>query len=147
MRAPAAFSLLEVLLVLVILGILGSMAYPGYANYLLQARRAEGHMALLHRMQDEERYFTDRHRYLAFGADAGGAEGMRWWSGRDAPHSAYELRAKACPGAELADCVVIEAVPGTERVDPAFRDPACGILSLNSVGVRGASGPAARCWP
>ncbi|HZX27971.1 MAG TPA: type IV pilin protein [Telluria sp.] len=149
MRRKAAFSLLEVLLVLVIVGVLGSMAYPSYAAYLLKTRRAEGQMALLHRMQDEERYFTDHHRYLAFGADAGGgdAQAMVWWSGADAQHSAYELRGKACPGAVIAECIVIEAAPGTERVNAAYRDPECGTLSLNSVGVRTASGPAGRCWP
>jgi type IV pilus assembly protein PilE len=148
----AGFTLLEVLIVLAILSILAAIAYPNYAGYITRARRAEGMVALIETMQKQERHRAQHHRYRAFTAEEAesGSSGFKWWSGRDAASSAYELDARACAGEDIADCVEVRARPGTGRVDTHFRDPDCGDLTLDSVGRQGAQGTAlggARCWP
>lgn len=141
------FSLIEVLIVLAVVGILGSLAWPTYAGYIVRTRRTEGQVALIDAMQKQERYHASHNTYLAFAADDPGPAGFAWWSGAAAAASAYELDAHACPERDIADCVELRARPGTARVDARFRDPDCGVLTLDSIGRQGATGAAPRCWP
>ncbi|MBB3224133.1 type IV pilin protein [Pseudoduganella umbonata] len=136
------------MVVLAIAGLLGAMAYPGYRQHVIRAKRIEGQVALLALMQQQERYFTQHNRYVAFGAAAGtaGTQQFRWWSGSSAAASAYEIEGKACDGEDIADCVQLVATPGTARVDRTYRDPSCERLILTSTGVHLATGPATRCW-
>ena len=148
-RRARAFTLLEVLVVLAIVGILTAIALPAYSNYITQARRVEGQVALLLLMQQQERYFSQNNTYIAFSADANepAARRFQWWSGNAAPTSAYELTGQPCEGQPIAACIELRATPGTLKVDRHFRDSACGVLSLGSDGVHRASGGAAHCWP
>ena len=145
----AGFTLAEVLVVVAIVAILAMVSYPSYAGYLTRTRRMEGQIALLEAIAQQERFYTSHNTYIAFGSDSQDPEEKRfkWWSGTSARHSAYELRARACPGQELAQCVEVRAMPGTDKVDVGFRDADCATLTLNSAGERMASGPLERCWP
>jgi len=133
------------MIVLAIIGILGACAYPTYAGFIVRTRRTEGEAALIEAMQKQERYRLQHNTYVAYSAAEPGSAGFPLWSGATAAASAYELDARACPGAGLADCVEVRARPGTARVDARFRDPDCGVLTLDSNGRQGAEG--ARCWP
>jgi type IV pilus assembly protein PilE len=148
MLPQRGFSLIEMLIVLAILSILGAAAYPSYTGYIVRTKRTEGQLALIEAMQQQERYRLQHNSYAEFPSDDGdaAAQGFRWWSGATAGRSAYELDAHACPGQDIADCVQLRARPGTDRVDSHFRDPECGALTLDSVGVRAAQGQG-RCWP
>lgn len=149
MKRTAGFSLVEIMIVLAIVGILASIAYPGYAGYIARSRRIEGQMALLDILQQQERFYSLHNTYVEFSADSTdpAAQRFKWWSGGEASGSAYELRGEACPDRDISECIEVKAVPGTERVDTKFSDSECGTLSLNSIGQRGQSGRAARCWP
>ncbi|HZV65969.1 MAG TPA: type IV pilin protein [Telluria sp.] len=149
MRRHAGFTLVEVLVALAIVAILAAISYPSYAGYITKTRRIEGQVALLELMQQQERFYTRHNTYLAFSSDTADpqAAAFRWWSGGSASASAYELRGRACPGLTLAQCVEIEAMPGTAKVDANFKDRECGTLTLNSGGEHAASGSSARCWP
>lgn len=153
MRFSRGFTLVETMVVLVILSLLAALAYPGYGDYVTRTRRAEGQVALMNAMQQQEHHRALHHTYVAFSSEAPGA-GLPWWSGSSAAGSAYELDAEACPGSVLRDCVQIRARPGTAKVDTRFSDPECGTLTLASTGEQGASGSlgstgggARRCWP
>ena len=148
-RRLRAFTLLEVLVVLAIVGVLTAIALPAYSNYITQARRVEGQVALLLLMQQQERYFSQNNSYIAFSADADepAARRFQWWSGGSAATSAYELVGQACEGQPITACIELRATPGTLKVDRHFRDTGCGMLSLASDGVHKASGAAAHCWP
>jgi type IV pilus assembly protein PilE len=142
------FTLVELMVVLAVLGILAALAYPNYCQHVVRTRRTEAQVALQALMQQQERYFTQHNRYIAFGAAAAvpDAQRFRWWSGSSAATSAYEIEGKACDGEDIADCVQLVATPGTARVDSTFRDAQCERLILTSTGLHLASGPATRCW-
>jgi type IV pilus assembly protein PilE len=143
------FTLVELMIVLLILSVLGALAYPGYAGYIRKSRRIEGQMALLDTLQQEERYYSQHNRYRAFSAEAppDGIGTLRWWSGRSAAASAYEIDAHACPGQAIDACIEVRAQPGTGQVDAGFRDPECGTLTRDSTGRQTSSGTLDRCWP
>lgn len=145
----AGFSLVEIMIVLAIVAILASVAYPGYASYITRSRRIEGQLALMDILQQQERFYSLHNTYIAFSADSTDADARRfkWWSGSEASGSAYELRGDACSGRAIDECIEVRALPGTVRVDTKFRDAECGTLSLNSIGQRGPSDAAVRCWP
>jgi type IV pilus assembly protein PilE len=149
MRRAAGFTLIEVMIVLCIVSILAAIAYPSYTSYMTRTRRVEGQIALIEAMQQQERFYTLHNRYSAFSAESSDPEERRfkWYSGGAASGSAYELRATACAGRDLVDCVQLRATPGSSRVDGRFRDAECGELTLNSAGEHAASGLSARCWP
>ena len=149
MRRSRAFTLIEVMVVLLIMAILATVAYPNYASYVIKARRIEGQIALLDTLQKQERYYFEHNSYLAFSAESSDADEKRfkWWSGSSAKNSAYELSGRACPGVSLRACIELQAIPGTGRVDPRFRDPDCETLTLGSTGEHRAGGKQSRCWP
>jgi type IV pilus assembly protein PilE len=141
------FTLVEMLVVLVILSILAAVAYPSYAGHITRTKRTEGQIALIEAMQQQERYHLQHNSYVEFSSGSGAeALGLRWWSGASAAASAYELDARACSGQDIADCVEVRARPGTGKVDTRFRDPECGALTLDSLGVHASQGTG-RCWP
>ena len=111
--------------------------------------RIDAQVALLELMQEQERHFSRHNSYLAFSADSQDEDARRfkWFSGRDAAGSAYELRGQACPGQTLQRCIELLALPGTARVDAHFKDPECETLSLTSDGQHRASGREQKCWP
>jgi type IV pilus assembly protein PilE len=151
-RAPAAipgFSLIELLAALAIMSLLLALAVPAYHGHVVRAKRVQGQAALLRLMQQQERYYSQNNRYLAFSSasPAPQAQAFPWWSGEGgAAGSAYEIEALACPGLSIGQCVLLRATPGTSKVDAQFQDADCGVLSLSSTGQRGSSGPASHCW-
>ncbi len=141
-------TLIELAVALAVAGIIAAVAYPSFQQHVIRTRRTEGQGALQALMGQQERYFTQNNRYIAFAPDATDPDALqfRWWSGTSAPNSAYEIEGKACDGEDIADCVQLVATPGTARVDRHFRDAACDTLILTSTGLRLASGPGPRCW-
>ncbi|WP_431477756.1 type IV pilin protein [Massilia eburnea] len=143
-RDCAGGSLLGMLAALVIIGILAGVAMPVWSEAVIRMRRSEAQAALQELMQQQERHFTRFNSYVAFSANTAGD--YRWWSGRTAGSSAYELEGKACDGQQIRDCIQLVATPGTSNVDNRFRDPQCERLILTSSGLHLATGPSRSCW-
>ncbi|WP_028104060.1 type IV pilin protein [Pseudoduganella violaceinigra] len=141
-------SLLGVLVAIAIAAALAAVAVPVWSGAVVRLRRSEAQATLQELMQQQERHFTRFNSYVAFSANnlAAAAGEFRWWSGRAAHSSAYELEGKACDGQEIRDCIQLVATPGTLNVDSSFKDPQCERLILTSSGLHLATGPAQNCW-
>ena len=131
LRCGRGFTLIELMITVAIVGILAAIAYPSYQDSILKGRRAEGRTALLNLLQQQERYYTQTGTYLSFLLGATGTP-FRTTSG-DSSSFAYKLKADACTGLALTECVFLSAVP--ERTDTA-----AGTLTLNSAGVKYCTG-------
>ena len=143
-RPSAGGTLLGMLTTLIIIGILSAVAIPVWSEAVIRMRRSEAQAALQELMQQQERHFTRFNNYAAFSANT--VSDFRWWSGRNARSSAYELEGKACDGQQIRDCIQLVATPGTPNVDSRFRDPQCERLILTSSGLHLATGPSRSCW-
>jgi type IV pilus assembly protein PilE len=148
MRRIGGFTLIELMAVAAISAILAAVAYPAFELHVIRTRRTEAQSVLQELMQQQERYFSQHNRYIAFSADATDPEArlFRWFSGRSAATSAYEIAGRPCPEGDLAECIELVASPGTARVNTHFRDEECNQLTLRSTGAHLADGPVARCW-
>lgn len=140
------FSLIQILVALAVAGILAAIAFPSYKEASRKAKRAEGRAALLQLMLQEERFYSQRNSYIAFSAGSSGEDEkqFKWYSGNSPESSAYEIKAEACPGDKIRNCVRLVAMPGTANVNASFEDPVCGNLVLASTGEQDASTP--ECW-
>lgn len=138
------FSLIELLAVLALLAILMALALPSYQSSVRRAKRAEAWSAMMKTMHQQERHYSMHGRYAGFSAAK--AQGFIWYSGSTPENSAYEISATECDGYILKQCVLLTAEPGTARVQRGYSDKDCGTLTLNSAGIRTASGKGNLCW-
>lgn len=143
-----AFTLIEVLIVLAVIALLAAIAYPTYQASVRKTRRAEVRGVLMQLMQQQERYYSRNTRYIAFSSQSTDPEEkkFKWYSGDSASSSAYEIAATACDNDTIDNCVLLTAMPGTDKVNGAYKDPECGDLMLSSTGVKSVSGDATNCW-
>lgn len=139
------FTLIELMIVVAIVAILAAVAYPSYQDSITKAKRAEGRAALMEIMQQQERYYTQNNTYFAFTSTTADSK-FKWFSGDSAAASSYEIKAEACTGDTIVNCVMLTAMPGTANVNASYKDTACGNISLTSTGVKKASGTATNCW-
>ncbi len=147
-RLNSGFTLMELMIVVAIIGILASIAYPAYTDSILKGRRAEGRTALAELLQQQERFMTQTNSYCAFSNSAGSTTAVsgctsvpfKAFSGDNATKASYYLSADACPGATIADCVRVSAVP-------IKSDPEAGTLQMLSSGTKNCTGTnTAVCW-
>jgi len=130
-RRLAGFTLIEVMIVVVIIGILASIAYPSYDEYVKRGNRTEGQVFLSDAAARQERYYSQNNSYTADPANLG-------------------VRATSETGKYTL--TIEQAEKNTDGgysliATPSFIDAKCGDLTLNALGVRGASeGTAADCW-
>lgn len=138
------FTFIELLVVLALMTILVAFALPSYQSAVQRAKRAEAWTVMMKNMQQQERHYSVHGRYAEFSADE--PKGFLWYSGSTPQNSAYEISARECEGHTLKQCVMLVAQPGAAGVQHGYSDQDCGTLTLNSAGIRTASGEAAPCW-
>lgn len=129
-------TLMELMIVVLIAGILAAVGYPAYREYAIRAARSEGRGALLAAASRQEQFFLDNKAY---------ADGLTDLAlPVNTEHDKYQITVDAetadCP---IVSCYALTATPLGRQLD----DTACGNLTLNSKGTRGATGDEpARCW-
>ncbi|WP_295886794.1 type IV pilin protein [uncultured Thiohalocapsa sp.] len=145
MRAAAGVTLVELLVVVAIVGILAAVAYPSYQTQMTQSWRTQAIACLEEMAQGMERRFTGAMSYAGTAPppNACALDGDPTWAVLDEDLARrYQFGFAADPD---ADSYTLQAVPINRQ---ATADAACGTLSLDQAGRRGASGgaPVARCW-
>lgn len=139
MNASKGFTLLELMIVVVVVAILAAIAIPNYQSYMVRTRRATAAVCLLEIAQSMERFYTVNLNYK-----------------KDKNGNAFALQSSSCQ-TDLAGYYVFNANPDTRAYTlsaapqgaQASKDPAaCGTLTLNQTGKKGAGSGAdvSTCW-
>lgn len=133
------FTLIELMIVVAVIGILAAVAYPMYTDQIRKGKRAEARAGLANLLQQQERYFTQRNTYLAFGAGAAtSGTPFKDYSGSGTKaQSSHLLGAQACPPAnpgdpppDIRDCIEVFAQPQSG----VFSDPELTLIAWDSQG-------------
>jgi len=69
-RRPHGFTLIELMITVAIIAILGAVAFPSYMESVRKSKRAEGRVAMMEVLQQQERYMTQNNTYLPFASSA-----------------------------------------------------------------------------
>jgi type IV pilus assembly protein PilE len=139
------FTLIELVVAVCIVAILLTLSLPSYQRQLRNTRRSLGAAELLQVMMRQEQYFVDHKRYVDTLTDLG------------LPGSPYAIDAQGNAVSALArdriylielapyqDTYTLHAIPQLSQA----MDRLCGTLSLDSMGIKRATGGSAtrECW-
>jgi type IV pilus assembly protein PilE len=144
LRLQRGITLMELMVVMAIIGILSAIAIPTYMQYTIRTHRAAARACLSEAAQFMERFYTTHQSYL----DEDGNPpvlGLGCQSGSGL-NERYTIALADDPATTQRTYTVV-ATPIDAQAD---RDTACGELSLNEVGTRGAgdgsAAALAKCW-
>ena len=147
-RHAKGFTLIEVMITVAIIGILAAVALPSYTSYIARARRADARTQLLQAAQFMQRYYAANDSYATDRGNvgvlatppAGMPENLRK-SPADGT-ALYQLNtaitgADSYAGTVSVSDYTLTMAPISGR---AAASDACGMFTINSVGVKGIAG-------
>lgn len=145
------FTLIELMAVVLIIGILAAIAYPSYEQYVRQARRTDGHGALLHTAGQLEKFYSQCGQYTTAITTGSISACSGLGMSATSPDRHYSLTVTTGNvGTVSAQTYTLTAAPRTTPTpaSPQVNDTECGSLTLTNAGVKGRSGtgPMSRCW-
>lgn len=143
----SGFTLIELMVVVVIISILAMIAYPSYMRTVAKSHRRAAQACLVNYAQYMERFYTANMRYDKSADETEDNElpefdcASEQNTGKDYE---YEIRA-------VARATYILGASPKENSAQAERDAACGTLTINQAGTRGAAGSTEaavveKCW-
>ena len=138
-------TLIELMIVVVIVAIIAGFAYPSYVQYVADSKRTAATATLLQIADRQQQFFMDNKAYAADLTDLGFAanplvvadDGTA--SNAANADSVYTIALSNV----AATTYTITATPLHSQVS---RDAACGSMTLDQAGTRGATGGADDCW-
>ena len=65
MKRNSGFTLVELMIVILMIAILAAIAVPAYGRYSRQAKRQDAQAEMFKIQQDEEQYYSLKHKYFA----------------------------------------------------------------------------------
>jgi type IV pilus assembly protein PilE len=138
-RSMGGFTLMELMITVAVVAILAIIAYPTYMDTVRKSRRSDAKTALSDAASRLEQYYMDNKTYTqtvtALGYSASPAP---------SPEGYYNVSVvDPTAGCPIATCYALKADPQGAQAS----DTRCATLTLNSPGVKGATGPdGANCW-
>jgi len=143
-KRQAGVTLIELVIAICIMAILFTLTLPAYLRQLQDTRRSLGGAALLEVVMRQEQFFLDHKRYaeslteLSYPAHSYAIDAYGGVVSGQADNRIYLI--------ELATRANAYTVIATPQLDQAA-DQSCGTLSLESNGVKHATGKGDRsCW-
>ena len=64
MKRNSGFTLVELMIVILMIAILAAIAVPAYGRYSRQAKRQDAQTEMFKIQQDEEQYYSLKHKYF-----------------------------------------------------------------------------------
>lgn len=132
------FTLIEILIVIAIVGILAAIAIPSYTQYMTQTRRLDAKAFLQEVAGEQVRFFSDNNRFATTMTELGYGEEDT----QDSPDGHYTISiANLVPTSFTLTATVVST--GQQA-----NDDKCGNLTLDSTGLKGATGTLGvdGCW-
>lgn len=130
MRNSKGFSLIELMITVAVIGILASVAVPAYSDYVRRGARSEAQAHMMDIAGRQGQYLVDSRAY----ADSVAELSMTTPASVSAKYTIALATGAAPPS------FTITATPKGDQAKDK-----CGTLTLDSVGVKGASGTGT-CW-
>ena len=135
-RAAKGFTLIELMVTVAIVAILAAVAYPSYVRYVVRGNRSAAESFMLEVASRQERYLVDARQYAP-----------------DLATLSMAMPATVSPNYNVTVTNVTTTPPGyVVQAAPIgvqqTNDANCGTLTIDSTGVKGASGSGgvASCW-
>lgn len=113
MKQDRGFTLIELLVTVAIIGILVAFVIPSYQDNMLKSRRSDGISYLFQVMEMQERYFTNNLSYVTDLTLLGFGSGTNI----ESEESYYQVKASACDGLDISECVLLTATGINEQAE------------------------------
>jgi len=138
----AGVTLLELMAVVMVIGVLAMIAVPSYRQYVMRAQRTEAKSALLQLQANQERYYLANRTY---GTVAQLVGNNLLGTGGLTERGTYTIT--IAPITNYTNGYTATATPTSGSTINMTNDSDCATFTLNSQGVRGATGTnSANCW-
>ena len=128
------FTLIEVVVAIAIISILAAIAYPSYLSQVRKSNRSDAKVALTSVAQRMQRCFTSAGKYNPSAGTCAVVDDVTG-SGISSDQGYYLV--KLADADVTATTYILKATPVSGT--PQAQDTQCAVLTLNQIGVQGAS--------
>ena len=142
------YTLIELMIVIAIVALLLLTVLPSYQTQLVRAGRTAAHSELLQVVARQELYYVENRQYastlaqLGYPSDPYAIAAGGEWLAVDASERIYRIVLSMDGDDNAVSGFSVSAVPQLSQA----RDTRCGVLKIDSLGVKASAGSHSDCW-